>query len=314
MIKNIHLQNFQIHKDSHLEFHPNINIITGSSDQGKSSIIKALHWLCFNKPSGTEFINKRSKECSVKAEFDNGTVERIRSDKRNEYIVNGETLKAMKSSLPEEVSAVTQITSTNIQSQFYNEHFLIDKSPGEVAQSLNSISGLQDIDQTLYNINSKIKEVSKEMSRHESNINQIQQDISEFDHLEELDNELSEIEELNEEVESLSEKFEEIRKITKSTRSKMERSHELSEKIEIVNNHIVDIENDLVEIDGLRNDLRSLEKIYKSLSDLYNKSDKKQIEVKNLENKLDELLEDVDICPFCGGEINDKEQMKCCNT
>ncbi len=60
MIKSAKLINFQSHIDSLLEFHSGVNSITGQSDSGKSSILRAINWVIHNKPSGDAFIIQNS--------------------------------------------------------------------------------------------------------------------------------------------------------------------------------------------------------------------------------------------------------------
>ena len=57
-IKNIKIQNFESHKDTYVEFSPGFNILTGSSNSGKSSLIRAIIWVCFNEPSSNKFVRK----------------------------------------------------------------------------------------------------------------------------------------------------------------------------------------------------------------------------------------------------------------
>lgn len=47
--------NYQIIKQAHLQFHPGLTLITGKSNNGKSSIFKAFQQLVYNTP-GTHFI------------------------------------------------------------------------------------------------------------------------------------------------------------------------------------------------------------------------------------------------------------------
>lgn len=48
MISKITIRNFQTHKKSELEFTDGVNLIVGSSDNGKSSVIRAFRWLAEN--------------------------------------------------------------------------------------------------------------------------------------------------------------------------------------------------------------------------------------------------------------------------
>ena len=55
MIQSLKIQNFQSHKNSELVFSEGINIITGSSNNGKTAILRALGWVITNRPQGLAF-------------------------------------------------------------------------------------------------------------------------------------------------------------------------------------------------------------------------------------------------------------------
>ena len=55
MIKKIQIQNFQSHKETTLKLDPGVNIIVGTTDSGKTSILRALRWVIWNRPSGDDF-------------------------------------------------------------------------------------------------------------------------------------------------------------------------------------------------------------------------------------------------------------------
>jgi len=312
MLKNLSLKNFQNHKNSHLEFSPNINIITGSSDQGKSSIIRALYWICFNKPSGQDFINRNADECSVVVEFNDNTVERLRSSTKNEYVVNGEKLKAMRGSVPDEVQSATRISSTNIQTQFKDTHFLLDRSPGEVAQSLNKISGLEDIDQTLYNINSRVKQVSKDKDNHETNIQNIRNELAEFEYLEDLESEVVSLESKYEELESLYEDIEYLNEIIQNYKSKEKQKQELQFVYEL-DEQLNKLLSDLDKFKELSKQFDIIWSITKQLKNLYKNKDKLKSEVEVLSStikKLDEISQDLNILNQSVGILNNVKKLE----
>ena len=72
MIKSLELFNFQSHAHTLIEFSDGVNIISGTSDSGKSAILRALRWVIRNEPSGLGVVSwwvfkgKRQKEdCKV---------------------------------------------------------------------------------------------------------------------------------------------------------------------------------------------------------------------------------------------------------
>ena len=87
MIKSIHLKNFQSHKDTLIEFDQGVNVIVGQSDVGKSAILRAIAWVCTNKPSGDEFISSWADSTSIKIKTDNCTVIREKGKGVNQYIL-----------------------------------------------------------------------------------------------------------------------------------------------------------------------------------------------------------------------------------
>ena len=54
MISKIELKNIQSHKDTTIELDPGINIIVGSSNNGKSTIMRAINWVTYNRPLGID--------------------------------------------------------------------------------------------------------------------------------------------------------------------------------------------------------------------------------------------------------------------
>ena len=54
MIRKLNIQNIQSHKNTELEFSPGINAIVGSSNNGKSAILRALYWVRYNRPLGID--------------------------------------------------------------------------------------------------------------------------------------------------------------------------------------------------------------------------------------------------------------------
>ena len=56
MIVGIKLKDFQSHRRTHLKLSPGINVVVGPSDSGKTSIVRALRWVCLNRPVGTAIV------------------------------------------------------------------------------------------------------------------------------------------------------------------------------------------------------------------------------------------------------------------
>lgn len=205
MINSIHLKNFQAHKDTEIELHPKINVITGETDQGKTSIVRALYWLCFNRPSGNEFIRNGTKSCTVTINADGSDVSRTKSLKSiNKYVIDGKEFSALRTDVPEEVSEILQITPTNIQFQD-DPPFLLSLNSSDVAKMLNQVIGLDEIDSSLKYVNGiirsqhgkekyvkeELKKKEKEKSKYDS-LNSIKELYKEYEQEQERLTELDE--------------------------------------------------------------------------------------------------------------------------
>ena len=158
ILERLHIQNFQSHANSELEFSKGLNVIIGESDQGKSSIIRALRFCLFNRPLGTGFLShfKKKKETTeVALHFTEGNITRIRGNNRNEYVVDGKKLEALKFDVPEEVGLLSGISDINFQVQG-DPHFLLSDTPGVRAKLTNALVGLSVIDVSVGKIKSEI--------------------------------------------------------------------------------------------------------------------------------------------------------------
>ena len=163
MLQKVILENFQAHEHSEIEFSEGINVISGASDQGKSSVIRAIRWVLENRPSGFAFKREGAEgPTRVTLIFDTGKIVKTRSETENSYKVYKAgskkclEFKALRSDVPEEVREISQFGPYNIQYQF-GTSFLLDDSPGEVAKRINSLSGVTIIDDILKETNSRIR-------------------------------------------------------------------------------------------------------------------------------------------------------------
>lgn len=152
MIEQLDLINFQGHTDSTLEFAEGVNVIIGESDEGKSSIIRAIEYLALNRPSKNNYKNCKcaDKEKMIVAGVFNGDViQRIKSKTINQYQINEEQpFKAIKTEVPKEVQDIIKIKDVNIQSQS-DSYFMLNLTAGQVAKKINKVVNLAIMDKVL---------------------------------------------------------------------------------------------------------------------------------------------------------------------
>lgn len=158
MILSIQIQNFQSHDDSTLEFHPGVNSIIGSSDCGKSAILRALFWAINNRPLGVSFVSHWNRNPKTKDPIKETSVsikkpelpvlKRFKDKDSNGYMIGTKKLEAISTDIPADVQKYFNFTDVNIQRQM-DPPFLLSASTGDVAKFLNKIINLELIDTVL---------------------------------------------------------------------------------------------------------------------------------------------------------------------
>lgn len=168
MIEYIHLHNFQKHEDKRVEFNPQVNYISGQNGCGKSTILRAITWVSMNEGSSQSYRRtfmengklKTSSETSVEIGVDGHIVERVLSNTKNEYYVDGEKLTGFGRGVPTAVSKLFSMSSLNVSKQFA-PLFLVDgSSGGTIASELAQIASMEEMEILTDAINTDIREQS----------------------------------------------------------------------------------------------------------------------------------------------------------
>jgi exonuclease SbcC len=205
MIKEISIKNYQSHKDSILSLHEGVNFILGTSDSGKSAIIRAIKWVKDNRPSGEEFRSNWGGKTEVEIFTDDAHIVRSK-DKENEYILGDIHFKAFGTDVPKEISDALNLNESNISFQL-DSPFLLSETPGNVAQYWNQIANLSAIDKGTSNINSAIRELTADIKYKEGQEVKLTEDLKAFEFLEQFESEVSELEELEKQSQKLDLSF-----------------------------------------------------------------------------------------------------------
>jgi DNA repair exonuclease SbcCD ATPase subunit len=215
MIESLELKNFQSHIDTTVQFSSGLNVIYGYTDSGKSTIIKGLKLISSNRPSGNKYITKKKKTASLTLIADGNEIKRVRTKSKNEYIVNGTILKAIRTDVPEEVRNATQLSDINIQSQ-KDVWFLIDKSPGQINKELNKLIDLSIVDVSLKNVNSEIRSYNAEYKVILNDLRDIDSELMELENIEDANAFLSKLEKYQEKYINLDDEIDELNKLLES--------------------------------------------------------------------------------------------------
>lgn len=180
------IKNFQGHVDSELDIIQGINSIIGPSDSGKSSVIRAIGALVNN---GKMDRRHKSKETSVEWRG----CKRTRSSAKNEYEVDGEVYKAMRTSVPKALTDTLRLGPVNFRSQ-HQPYFLLAESSGAVAREMNKLADLGMIDFVSTNLKSELRIYTEKLKGVEDDITQKRQKIKALEWSLDADRDLREIE------------------------------------------------------------------------------------------------------------------------
>lgn len=150
MFKYLMVQNFQAHQKLRIDFDPGITCIVGSSDVGKSAVLRALRWVCENQPGGAAFIRHDTKGAAVKLGTDEFTITRRRSATGdiNTYALEDKEFKAFGRNVPEPITQCLNLGPVSWQNQ-HDAPYWFGETAGEVSRQLNAIVNLSVIDETL---------------------------------------------------------------------------------------------------------------------------------------------------------------------
>ena len=169
MIKSVEIENFQSHKKSVFDLHPNVNIIAGSSNNGKSVVIRALNWVIKNKTIGnicsdwnTDKNGNPVNNIKVKVVAENGECTRVKG-KKNGYVLNGTEYNAIGRDVPEQVKDFFNLTETNIQSQM-DAPFLLSLNGPDATKFVNKVVKLDCIDSILSKAEKERRAINSEIT------------------------------------------------------------------------------------------------------------------------------------------------------
>jgi len=265
MINQIQIKNFQSHKDTILTFSPGVNVITGSSDHGKSAIIKALRWLIWNKPSGDDFRSHWGGDTEVTAKLEDGVVvSRIKKGSENLYKVDNLSFTAFGASVPEEVEKILNLTDINLQQQL-NLPFLLTETPGNVAKHFNRVAKIDKINKTEKKINSEISQINLTIGKHEDDIQKYELELKELPNLEKIEIKLEKIEKMERKRNTLSKNISDLRVLIRHINvvdseiiedSKLLTFEKKIDQLIVKINERDSIEDDMSRLDSLMTDIR----------------------------------------------------------
>lgn len=209
MFEYLKVTNHQGHRETLLEFSKGVNVIFGLSLSGKTSLLRSMGLIIYNRPSGCKFYsNFATNSGSTTIELKpvgklpiilEKMVKR-KKDKTKEldsttYKYGSDTFTGVAREVPDTIKNVFNISELNIQKQF-DGPFLILSSAGEFAKTINRVTKLDKVDDWVRDFTKKINLTKNEVEWLEKQSKEIEQELSkyvDFDNLAVAINEFNQI-------------------------------------------------------------------------------------------------------------------------
>lgn len=164
MIKlKVNIKDYQVIKDAELVFEPGITAIVGNSNNGKSSLIRAIE-AAINNKGGNGFINYDADFCEVRIEDLGHTIIWTKHKKQGKstYSIDGVVLNKIGQKQLDEVGTVLNMSEVNVNDEKFRLNFwkqmefpfLVGKTPYQLFDFISK-SNEQEMVLELQNISAE---------------------------------------------------------------------------------------------------------------------------------------------------------------
>lgn len=301
-----YIKNYQIIKNGKIKIRPGITLITGPSNNGKSSIFKAYKQIIYNL-SGNTYINQFADECKLILDNDEYTIEYRKTKTKSSYdikVVNPETTLHIDKLGVNQIDKVKELT--NIDKELgYNfwdqleKPFLLDRTNREQFLLLQQspISG------NLVNIQNIIKndiaEVKNDIVASQGGLDIVNKNIQTYarilvysDDIKKVKEKFTTVDELNNKLGNFLSMIREYSQVEKELKACEEVANiNLDSSIEEIYNKFVYYNDKIKEFSTINLNIKNEDTEITKL----------ETEVKNLQKVIEDNF---NICPICGNQLD----------
>lgn len=178
------ITNYQIIKQAHLKFRPGLTLITGKSNNGKSSIFKAFQQLVYNTP-GTHFIRHNTPNTTLTLQHDDQyKITYTKSPDGGKYEtdtlvdldIEHQVYTKLGSSQLEPIKTITNIDK-DLNYNFWNQMdkpFLISLSPKEQFDLIQNSPHSTPLNNCIQSLTHDRKQIQQSQLQHQSQLELLQ--------------------------------------------------------------------------------------------------------------------------------------------
>jgi exonuclease SbcC len=226
-LKTVRVRNFQSHRDTEVHFEPGINLIVGSSDVGKSALLRAINLAMHNEVPNREFVTFGAKNATVCLEFTDGTVvERVKGDDKNSYYLtlpDGETKQfdRVGTEVPEEVQRALGFPPSDkfhgplAYADQHSKLFLVNLTPTELPRAISQLTGLDDFEEGAKALAKSARQFDRKIKDSAERVARMDEELTKYDGLDAQLRRLERYEQEMEALEELASSFEDAEELVK---------------------------------------------------------------------------------------------------
>jgi DNA repair exonuclease SbcCD ATPase subunit len=216
-ITQVKLKNFQDHADTTIDFTNGINLIVGSSDAGKSAILRAINLVFHNNFKRDTYIRHGEKECSVSVKFSDGVeVTRIKGEDVNSYLLtdaegNIHSFPKVGTGIPDEIKKnlgnppLDDKKRPISYSDQMSSLFLVDLSSSDLPRTLSELTGIQHLQTSAELLSKTARSYDRSIKDKKEKIEKLETELDNYSY---VDKDLERIEDIVEKLKDVNNQIE----------------------------------------------------------------------------------------------------------
>lgn len=216
-ITQVKLKNFQDHADTTIDFTNGINLIVGSSDAGKSAILRAINLVFHNNYKRDSYIRHGEKECSVSVKFSDGVeVTRIKGEDVNSYLLtdaegNIHSFPKVGTGIPDEIKKnlgnppLDDKKRPISYADQMSSLFLVDLSSSDLPRTLSELTGIQHLQTSAELLSKTARSYDRSIKDKKEKIEKLETELDNYSY---VDKDLERIEDIVEKLKDVNSQIE----------------------------------------------------------------------------------------------------------
>lgn len=310
-ITKVKIENFQSHEDTEFDLSPGVNLIVGSSEGGKSAILRAINFALHNEPRGDDFVRMDRDETRVSIWWSDGCyLCRIKGENRNSVLIKDKDgfeqgYERIGTTLPPEALAILgnpPIDDETGPIAYADQHqplFLVTLSASELPRTISRLTGIDDFEDAAELLNKKSNAANKQIKDSTKRIEGIDNQLKNYETLDKKLKNLESMDELAVKIDEISANIDEANNLKNNYNELMNMGRiannalKMAEKTAILSGHLDNIQSTVDNITSakkLSNDYQTLISLEGDATVSLHRADaSSSVKCLNLINKIDDV-------------------------